>query len=63
MPAVVTVATVEKGLWVSPDGRVVFAWSGIGKLQQKWGMPRKKPIHAQVNGVASEEEGSCRTRI
>lgn len=65
MPAVVTVvATVEKGCGCCGSAqmgqRVVFAWSGDGKLQQKWGTLRKKPIYAQVNGVASEEEGSCR---
>lgn len=40
--------------------RVVFACSGGEKLQQRGRhQGRKKPIHAQVIGVALEE-GSCR---
>lgn len=47
MLAVVTVvATVEKGceccVSAQTGQRIVFAWSGDGKLQQKWGTPRKK---------------------
>lgn len=62
MLAVVT--TVEKGCGCCVSAQVgqraVLAWWGGGRLQQKWGTPRKTTVLAQVSGVTSEEDGSCR---
>lgn len=64
MPAMVTAAaTVGKGCgcFVSAQmGQSCVCLVGGGKLQQRGGQPGEKPIHDQVNGVTSEEEGSCR---